>query len=201
MTRACEDAVYHAWYTFSVAAGTAAKMLVQMGFLFYLGAYEGSGSVLVVLPLLLLGEAVLYTIRVPQAIQLEKEYMRKEEERLDLTNDCLEGRDLMIRYRKVDQASKQFQELHTAEMWARFQFLLYSFNTGYMGKMVPVAAYAVMVRRERGLRLAQKGCKLGPCIPVGRKTATKGWSWHSFRANLASSSRVHQILATEWRPV
>ena len=195
MTRACEDAVYHAWYTFSVAAGTAAKILVQMGFLFYLGTYEGSGSVLVVLPLLLLGDAILYTIRVPQAIQLEKEYMRKEEERLDLTNDCLEGRDLMIRYRKVDQASKQFQELHTAEMWARFQFLLYSFNTGYMGKMVPVAAYAVMVRRERGLRLAQK-MQVGPMHSCG-KTATEGWSWHSFRANLASSSLVHQILATE----
>jgi hypothetical protein len=39
MQTAVEEATYHAWYTFSMAIGTALKIMVQLGFLVYIGAY------------------------------------------------------------------------------------------------------------------------------------------------------------------
>jgi hypothetical protein len=38
MQTAVEEAAYHAWYTFSLAIGTVLKILVQLGFLIYIGA-------------------------------------------------------------------------------------------------------------------------------------------------------------------
>lgn len=39
MQTAVEEAAYHAWYTFSMAIATAIKIMVQLGFLIYIGAY------------------------------------------------------------------------------------------------------------------------------------------------------------------
>eukprot|EP01052_Picozoa_sp_SAG31_P051894 SAG31_NODE_12542_length_934_cov_0.761677_2_plen_191_part_01 len=126
-------------------AGTAIKMLVQIGFLIYLGSGDESKAIAVVLPLLLFATGLMYVVRIPDEIKLEKAYMQKEEARLDWTNSCLQSRELLLRYRSVEQVSGKFQLMHSQEMWARFQFLLFSFNTGFLGKLVPVAAYATLM--------------------------------------------------------
>ena len=145
MQRACEDAVYHAWYTFSMALGTASKIVVQLGFLIYIGSYEESHAILLVIPLVIAIDFPLYYFRIPHLMKLEKKYMEEEGKRIDFTNTHLMSRDVVLRYRQVEDASSTFDSIHTAEMWARFQFLLYGFNTAYIGGLVPVMVYATML--------------------------------------------------------
>ena len=104
-------------------AGTAITMLVQLGFLAFLGAYDSAYEVLIVLPILVLANFGVYYLRVPPGVELDLEYHRTESERVDWTNDCLRSKDILYRYNQIPAASKKFKDLHTKEMWARFQVL------------------------------------------------------------------------------
>ena len=41
MEVAVEGAVYHAWYTFSMVAADVLKIVAQIGFLVWVGTYDG----------------------------------------------------------------------------------------------------------------------------------------------------------------
>lgn len=76
-------------------------------------------------------------------MKLQREYIKQEGERIDFTNAGLRSREVLQRYNQIEPASQKFEALHSAEMWARFQFLLYNFNTSYLGRLVPVLMYAL----------------------------------------------------------
>lgn len=77
------------------------------------------------IPVLVVLSVAVHAVRIPHKMQLEKAYMDKEAERTDFTANALAGRAVMQRYNQVDSAAAAFEELHSAEMWARFQSLLH----------------------------------------------------------------------------
>lgn len=107
------------------------------------GSYEESKTILIVIPLLFVFEVSLYAVRIKHGTVLQREYIKKEGERIDFTNAGLNSRAVMLRYNQIEPAGQKFDALHSAEMWARFQFLLYNFNTAYLGRLVPVLMYAL----------------------------------------------------------
>jgi ABC-type multidrug transport system fused ATPase/permease subunit len=100
-------------------------------------------------------------------MKLQREYMKQEGERIDFTNAGLRSREVMLRYNQIEPASQKFDALHSAEMWARFQFLLYNFNTSYLGQLVPVLMYALcMVVMGKEAVSKDSGVKIGDVVLV-----------------------------------
>ena len=72
------------------------------------GSYEESKTILIIIPLLLIVEGTLYAFRIKHGMKLQREYIKKEGERIDFTNAGLNSREVMLRYNHIEPAGQKF---------------------------------------------------------------------------------------------
>lgn len=56
----------------------------------------------------------------------------------------IEGRVICQTFEMIEHSRETFAKVHGDEMWARFQFLLFEFNTGYLSRLVTTLLYSVV---------------------------------------------------------